>query len=403
MRVFRFLAAGCVVGAVAVGGFTLGTWVARPKPAVTAVSLPATPPKPQEMPKAQDKASTVVRPVTYETPQSPRDMAPVPDLPKPGEFAALPPTPAGFGEAKLPPLPSPAQPAGAHPIPPPPLGGVGTLPPLPPAGNSAGFAMPRIERPEPAGRLPAPELPPVDKPAVPPLPKPAEPATQYVNKPDLAFDYEVTKQGKSGVKAVVLFAKPLPDTAWAEAAKAEVGGAERPKLAYTLPKEGRYGFRVGVSSGTVTATPPKATDEPEMVVVFDKTPPTIEWFKLMPTPPAAPHPNILAFQWRVTDANLAERPVFLEYQVPGKEQWAPIGERTGEYLATWATPNDVPATVRVRLTAIDRAGNTSHKVIEAVNTDHTVPRGRLTGVKAVEVKKPELPDLPPIPKSDEPK
>lgn len=245
------------------------------------------------------------------------------------------------------------------------------------------------------------------------MPKPTEPATQYVNKPDLAFDYEVTKQGKSGVKAVVLYAKPLPDAAWAEAAKVDVGGAERPKLAYTLPKEGRYGFRVGVSSGTVTATPPKATDEPEMVVVvFDKTPPTIEQFEAIPM---AQQQNHVCFKWKVNDLHPTDTPVTLEYQTMGDEKWHPITGNVSDNLLPWPIPNDVPATVRVRLTATDKAGNTSQKVIEAVNTDHTIPQGRLIGVKVTDPPKTPEPEglklptveggagLPAIPKSDEPR
>lgn len=382
MRVFRFLAVGCAFGAVAVGAFTGGVWVARPQVTETAKqSMPTTAPKPRDMPKSQNKASTVVRPVSHETPQPPRDAVPVPDLPKAGEFPSLrgpdivplPPEKSGF--AALPPLPAEPKPSA------------GALPPLPPP------VFGRVD-----------------------VPKPTEPATQYVNKPDLAFDYEVTKQGKSGVKAVTLFAQRMPaaadakpNTTWAEAAKVEVGGAERPKLAYTLEEEGRYGFRIGVSSGTVTATLPKATDEPEVVVVFDKTPPVIEKFEAPQNPPA----NAILFRWKISELHSTDRPVVLDYQVPGDEKWHPITGSPGGNMSVWQIPNDVPATVRVRLTATDRAGNTSQKVIEGVNTDHTVPRGRLTGVKATDPPKKEpeglrLPTveggagLPPIPKSDGP-
>ncbi|MEO2088260.1 MAG: hypothetical protein ABGY75_02025 [Gemmataceae bacterium] len=373
MRVFRFLAVGCTVGAVAVGAFTGGVWVARPKaPETVKLPRPATAPKPRDMPKAQNKASTVVRPVSHETPLPQPGNAKMPELPpvpKTGDFQPLRgpdivPPPEGSGGAALPPLPAEPKPPAA------------TMPALPPVFG-------RVD-----------------------VPKPAEPTTQYVNKPDLTFDYEVTKQGKSGVKAVVLYAKPLPDAAWAEAAKVDVGGAERPKLAFTMPKEGRYGFRIGVSSGTVTATPPKATDESEVVVVFDKTPPVIETFQVKPI--TEPNATRLQFAWGVSEPHTPENAAVLEYQVPGSEKWQriTIGSHTGG--SQWICPNDVPATVRVRLTVTDQAGNTAQKVIEAVNTDHTVPQGRLIGVKATDPPtKPELEDrrldLPPIPKSDEPK
>lgn len=391
MRVFRLLAVGCAVGAVAVGGFTLGTWVARPKASETVKQpTPAAVSKPRDMLKAQNKASTVVRPVSHETPQPQHGSNKIPDLPpvpKAGDFRPLRgpdivPPPGGSGVAALPPLPAEPKPSA------------GALPPLPP----------------PAGGR-------VD------VPKPAEPTTQYVNKPDLAFDYEVTKQGKSGVKAVTLFSKnmtPLPppgtpgfgfsldpngNTAWTEAAKVDVGGAERPKLTYSMPKEGRYGFRVGVSSGTVTATPPKAADEPELVVVFDKTPPAIEQFQVKPI--EVPNANYLQFTWMVSEQHIPENTVVLEYQVPGAGQWQRITDGTHTGSSQWICPNDVPATVRVRLTATDKAGNTSQKVLEAVNTEHTVPVGRLTGVKTTDPLK-KLPaedpiGPPPIPKSDEPK
>lgn len=397
MRVFRFLAVGCGVSAVAVAAFTGGVWVARPN-AVEVVSQP-TPGRTimtKGDPRPPDPKPSVVRPVNHETPLPQPGNIKLPDLPplpKAGDFQPLRgpdimPPPGRSGGAALPPLPAEYQPVG------------GALPALPPAGG-------RVD-----------------------VPKPAEPTTQYVNKPDLAFDYEVTKQGKSGVKAVSLFTKgltPLPppgtpgfgfsldpngNTAWTEAAKVDVSGAERPKLAYTLPKEGRYGFRIGVSSGTVTATPPKAADEPELVVVFDKTPPVIEAFLVKPI--IEPNATRLQFSWGVSEPHTPENAAVLEYQVAGTEKWHRITDGSHTGSSQWVCPNDVPATVRVRLTVTDRAGNMTQKVIEGVNTDHTVPQGRLTGVKASDPPKTEREGLrvpaieggidpPPIPKSDEPK
>jgi hypothetical protein len=59
----------------------------------------------------------------------------------------------------------------------------------------------------------------------------------------------------------------------------------------------------------------------------------------------------------ITDANLKEKPVTLEYSTDGKK-WNLIAkdlENTGSYL--WAVPDENSSTVKVRLSASDTAGN----------------------------------------------
>jgi hypothetical protein len=324
MRMFRWLAAGCVMAAVGVAAFAFGVWVTRPAPPATT------------------------------------------SAPTPGHILWT-------------------------------------------KGDAAPADPPRVIRAvnhqSPPGPVHVPDLP-----SVLALHKPAEPRTRYLNKPVLEFDYEVTKQGKSGVKTVVVYAQPLATPihdgtpspfgplgrgAWSVVAKSELGTpAERPKLAYTMPKEGGYGFLLGVSKGSVTAAPPQPTDEPELVVVFDKTPPVIEKFEVTPVGGPNDGMNIV---WKVVDAQSGDATVTLEYQTSHTARWQLVVERTGNNSPVmWTIPADAPAAVNVRLTVTDLAGNTTQKVLEAVNTDHTVPQGRLTAVKATDP--PKEPDpLPPRP------
>ena len=275
--------------------------------------------------------------------------------------------------------------------------------------------------------VPSPEVKPADPFAIPPVPDvkpiplpvpvvspPPAPPVRYVNKPDLEFDYEISKKGKSGVKAVSLFVRdPNVDCEVPRELKVQdpnmLDGHWRPSnsadngepLRYTMPKEGRYEFRLGVTAGNGNASKPEDGDRADVVVVLDITPPTIRRFS------AEPHradTSQVVLTCEYDDDHLGpSAPVVFEYRAGTTGKWSLIEATVERQLpdvtpahkgdrairarqAEWVIPKNAPAEVAVRVTVTDLAGNVAARTIDRLNLDTTVPEGKLTGVRAVEPK-----------------
>jgi hypothetical protein len=126
-----------------------------------------------------------------------------------------------------------------------------------------------------------------------------------------------------------------------------------------VPRDGRYGFALRVHTSAGAAAPPQPGEQPEMIVVVDLTPPSVE---LLPVgPEAGGGPNQLVLKWTASDAHPAEQPIALFYAADPRGPWEPIGdwqENRGRYV--WTLGPDVPGRVYLRVTARDAAGNVTH-------------------------------------------
>lgn len=221
----------------------------------------------------------------------------------------------------------------------------------------------------------------------------------YTNKRDIRLNFDVTRSGPSGVKAVELWARHRAvDKSNCKPAVQQVKVGEalderlprgyvcvdrhegsRPPFATRLWSEGNYQFRLVFESGTGVKSPaPTCDDPPDLYVCLDTTKPDVEML-----PPVSEAPGVIKLRWKATDANLEEMPIRLECSIDG-ETWRSVTENenwlpnTGEYI--WALPLDLPPELHLRVIARDKAGNVGESRSQSkYPIDLTVPEGRISG------------------------
>ncbi len=292
--------------------------------------------------------------------------------------------------------------------PPKPVGKLEVLPDLPlakPALPDGGLLVLPVPGGLPLPPNPGPVHPPL--PAVPTAPVVPVVPPRHVNKPDVEFDFEVTKEGRAGVKAVSLWMREMSRQVfvqiepsaelpgWKEIVTLPVKPDADPKLKWNLPYDGSFEFRLQLTGENGRKSVEFALKtQPEMVIVLDTKPPVLKDVKLEPPANGEKHAVI---RWTATDANLGEKCVTLEYEQKAGG-WAKIADgamNSGSY--SWALDDKLPVSTRVRVTVTDLAGNSTAVVSEApTNLDSVVPEGRLTGVRAVDPPKSAEPEWPAI-------
>ncbi len=218
----------------------------------------------------------------------------------------------------------------------------------------------------------------------------------YTNKRDLRINFDVTKAGPSGIKAVELWARhgdaieasqPIMQV---EARMSNIhampyrcidrmeGGA--PPFAAHLGSEGNYQFRMVFESGAGIKSPmPKNGDEPELYVCLDTTKPEVQMLS-----PVFESVGTVKLRWEASDKNFDEMPIRPEYSLDNIN-WTPVTEEgswlpnTGEYR--WQLPVGVPFEVHLRVVARDKAGNIGESHMPSkVLIDLAAPEGRISGV-----------------------
>ena len=205
----------------------------------------------------------------------------------------------------------------------------------------------------------------------------ALPALQMVNNKQLTIDYEITKEGPSGIGKVELWMTRDDGKTWERFAE---NPSVRPPMSVELPGEGIYGFRLVLQSKAGRyKPPPAANDLPEMRVELDATPPSAQLFRPEPDPKEA---DALILSWSASDRNLALRPITLQWaEQPGKEWHTIVSDWPNDGHYTWKLPKDVPYLVYLRLTVHDTAGNSATaETPEPVCIDLVKPDGRLLGI-----------------------
>lgn len=210
------------------------------------------------------------------------------------------------------------------------------------------------------------------------------------NEPEVTLDYEIERQGPSGVSRVEVYMTQDEGRNWIKwqdlAPPANHGDvALGNKLPVTLrmpPKEGVFGFRMVPYSGSqVGAGAPASGDAPEVAIQVDRTTPIVTLFK----PEAdATQTQVLVLLWKASDANLTATPIKLFWAEQLNGEWKPIHgpeglANTGRHA--WQLPAGLPLKVFLKIVAEDKAGNVGEAATpDAIIVDLHKPVGRFKGI-----------------------
>ncbi|MEN1680812.1 MAG: hypothetical protein AAGJ46_14580 [Planctomycetota bacterium] len=178
----------------------------------------------------------------------------------------------------------------------------------------------------------------------------------FVNQATFALDYQLQQVDRWGVSRVEVWGTDNGGRTWRKYA---IDSDQQSPVTIATPGAGRYGFRVvvqGVSG--LPQQPPRPGDRPEMTVVVDVEPPTVQLISARQGEGYLG--NQLIVRWRADDASLADRPISLWFSHRPDGPWSPIAselENTGEYA--WRLRRHLPRELFVKLQAKDQAGNTT--------------------------------------------
>lgn len=220
--------------------------------------------------------------------------------------------------------------------------------------------------------------------------------TIFTNDPQVTIDYEIERQGPSGISKVEVFLTQDEGRSWMkwqelvrnDSSHGELTPASSLPVTIRLPeREGLYGFRIVPFSGSqLSAGAPQSGDAPEVRIQLDKSIPYVELFK----PEADPKdPNVLILQWRATDSNLTRSPIRIFYADTPNGEWKPVnsggldsaGGMPNTGRLAWVLPPGMPLKVYLKIMAEDRAGNIGEAVTpQPVVVDLHKPAGRVKGV-----------------------
>lgn len=209
------------------------------------------------------------------------------------------------------------------------------------------------------------------------------PPTQYVNRPEVMLEYELSKVGPSGLGSVELWWTRNDGQSWELYAMAPIEGNVhngRHQRPVELPGEGVFGFVLVVKSRAgLGKAPPRAGDAPEIRVEVDTTPPLAKLYSPSPDPQ---RPGALILNWVAKDKNLSNNPITLEWSETREGPWHAIAvgiPNTGQH--SWQLPDRLPVQVYMRLRVRDVAGNESVATTQDPQlVDLSEPEGHLTNV-----------------------
>lgn len=200
---------------------------------------------------------------------------------------------------------------------------------------------------------------------------------EITNSTQVTLDYEVTRQGPSGIAKVELYLTGDDGRSWQHYYE---DLSRKPPMVVNLPGEGVFGLRLVVTSGAGLARrPPQSGDLPQMRVEVDLTPPAVRLFPAQPDPTRR---DALLLTWNASDRNLAANPITLEYAERPDGPWQTIAKEltnTGRYQ--WLLPPNPPVRVYLRARAIDAAGNEGRdQTPEPILIDPNEPEGQIKGI-----------------------
>ena len=219
----------------------------------------------------------------------------------------------------------------------------------------------------------------------------------------LAFDmgYEIESRGPSGISRLDLWVTRDDGRTWLKWSQHD-GKGSSVRVNLNVPAnpqpEGTYGFRVvPVSGAGLSEREPVAGDAPDLRVVVDVTPPTLELFPPTGDPTRT---DTLVIQWKATDKNLGDEPILIEWSDKPTGPWQPASAahevmqagagnapqprrvaNTGSF--PWRVPAGVAPRVYLKVTARDAAGNVREVITrDPILVDLVKPRAKISGIVA---------------------
>ncbi len=203
----------------------------------------------------------------------------------------------------------------------------------------------------------------------------AEPV--YVNSSRIRIDYSVKEKGGAGLQKVELWYTEDNGKTWMKYGE----DADRVSTAvFDAKTDGTYGFRTLTvdKAGNREATP-KTGDKPDTVVVVDRKKPGLVLFRPVKDK-VYMGGDTLAVGWKVQDENPAKSGFVLEFSAGKDRAWKTITDKLEPASPySWTIPKVTVSGARLRLTAVDRAGNTAQAVSDAFHVDSSAPVAVITG------------------------
>lgn len=209
-----------------------------------------------------------------------------------------------------------------------------------------------------------------------------------INGTQITLDYEVVKQGPSGLRSVELWLTKDDGRNWERFAD----DPDRvPPLMANLPGDGVYGLKlVSYSGASFSQGPPSAGDPPDSRVEVDTKRPEVSLTHVEPNPNRA---ATLVLRWVASDKNLTDRPISLEWSAQPEGPWSSVAPGTPELANTgshvWELPVQLPPRVYLRIAARDRAGNVGeYKTLRSVLVDTITPQLKITDIRLAQPPRP---------------
>jgi hypothetical protein len=228
--------------------------------------------------------------------------------------------------------------------------------------------------------------------------RPDLPPVFHCNEPQVTVEYEIERQGPSGVSRVDVYVSQDEGRTWMDwqhltrndFAQAVPAPAATLPVTLRLPdRDGQFWYRlVPISGADLSTGPPRAGDLPDVRIQVDRSAPVIELFSPQPD---ARDANALTLSWKATDPNLATSPVRIFWSESPAGEWksvTPAGPTgldgaslpaTGKY--TWSLPPGMPLKVYLKAVAVDQAGNSGEAVTpQPILIDLLKPSGKVRGL-----------------------
>lgn len=205
----------------------------------------------------------------------------------------------------------------------------------------------------------------------------AEPETAYVNSSRIRIDYSVKEKGDAGLNKVELWYTEDNGKTWKKYGE----DADRVSPAvFDAETDGTYGFRtVTVDKAGNREDAPKKGDQPDTVVVVDRKKPELMLFSPVKDK-VYKGGDTLAVGWKAQDENPVKSGFVLEFSAGKGKTWKTVTDTLGAASPySWTIPKVTVSGARLRLTAVDRAGNRAQAVSGAFHIDSSSPVAVITG------------------------
>lgn len=352
--------------ALAAGGATPAATVQQSQP----LPLPDPPTLVPPPPPSSTPPATTFTPVPSSSPAAVDPFRPAtPTLPA----AAPPAATAASPSAPLTPAPALPAPAAA-----PPTASSGS-PPTAPATNTSGSSSDLLPKVIASSNAPSAGTAPVTPPVAPAAvgPRGPLPPLHFVNQTHLELDYEIPRQGPSGISVVELWVTQDNGQTWH---KHKEKTDPLPPFAFDLPGEGQYGFLLIVRSGAgLGRSAPQKGEYPELRIEVDTTPPAAQLFPVEADPRRR---DYLFFNWKAEDKNLGATPISLYWAEKREGPWQMIAvDQPNTGRLPWKMPAELPYQIYLRLQVRDQAGNVSiAETSNPVLVDLTEPEVKIKGL-----------------------